>query len=52
MSTHPKCDVQVGTHPGPFWLNKVNGLKVCSRHKSQNEERADEFGPFEWEQQR
>lgn len=45
----PRCDVEVGIHPGPFWRNKRDNLTVCSIHKSQYERRADEFGPFDWE---
>lgn len=48
MSTHPDCDVQVGVHPAPFWVNRNNGVRVCDRHRGHFEERADEFGPFDW----
>lgn len=44
------CVVEVGVHPRPYWVD-VNGHvdgPVCSRHRSQFEERADEFGPFDW----
>lgn len=47
----PKCVVQVGIHPGPYWRDTNSGLVVCSRHRTQYEERADEFGPFDWERQ-
>lgn len=43
-----KCVVEVGRHPGPFWKERNSGITVCSRHRSQYEERADEFGPFDW----
>lgn len=42
----PKCDVEVGVHPEPFWYDPTKDLQVCSRHKAHYEERADEFGPF------
>lgn len=45
----PICDVEVGTHPPPYHKDKNSGVIVCSRHKSQYEEREDEFGPFDWE---
>jgi hypothetical protein len=46
------CVVEVGTHPGPFWRdrNSATPFVVCSRHRAQYEERADEFGPFDWEE--
>lgn len=44
-----RCDVEVGTHPEPFWIDKKSNLTVCSRHKEQYDERDAEFGPFEWE---
>lgn len=44
-----ECVVEVGMHPGPCWTDKNTGLVVCSRHKAQYEERAEEFGPFDWE---
>jgi hypothetical protein len=47
----PRCDVEVGIHPGPFWIGQEGKLKVCNRHKAQYEERADEFGPFDWQPQ-
>ena len=43
------CVVEVGVHPGPCWTDKNSGLVVCTRHRAQYEERADEFGPFDWE---
>lgn len=43
------CVVEVGRHPGPFWKDRNSGIVVCSRHRSQYEERANEFGPFDWE---
>lgn len=49
MATHPDCDVKVGTHPGPFWIGRDGKLRVCDRHRSQYEERADEFGPYDWQ---
>jgi hypothetical protein len=50
MATDQRCVVRVGSHPGPFWrdLTRPDGWQVCSRHRSQFEERDDEFGPFEW----
>lgn len=42
------CVVEVGRHPGPNWLDRNSGIVVCSRHRAQYEERADEFGPFDW----
>ena len=47
----PRCAVQVGVHPGPFWRdrNRSADWQVCSRHRAHYEERADEFGPFDWE---
>jgi hypothetical protein len=44
----PRCKVPVGIHPGPFWINRIDGLAVCDRHRRQFEERTDEFGPFDW----
>lgn len=44
------CDVEVGTHPPPYWKDNNSGLVVCTRHKAQYEERADEFGPYDWEE--
>ena len=29
------CDVQVGTHNTPYWVDLHSGHKVCSRHKLQ-----------------
>lgn len=51
MAEHEKCDVKVGIHPGPFWVDKNGELKVCNRHRGHFEERADEFGPFDWKPQ-
>lgn len=43
------CVVEVGFHPGPFWVNaNAPSMVVCSRHRLQYEEREDEFGPFDW----
>lgn len=43
------CDVEVGLHSDLLWLDKNSALVVCTRHRKQYEERADEFGPFDWE---
>lgn len=43
------CDVEVGTHPPPFYKDKNSRLIVCSRHKARYEENADIYGPFDWE---
>lgn len=48
---NPNCDVEVGVHPGPFWVGRGGSLKACDRHRKQFEEREDEFGPFDWELQ-
>ncbi len=48
--TDDVCVVQVGVHPRPCWRDKNSGLVVCSRHRSHYEERANEFGPFDWEE--
>lgn len=50
MATDPRCDVQVGVHPGPFWVSK-DGLRVCDRHRQHFNERVDEFGPYNWKPQ-
>lgn len=42
------CAVEVGTHPGPYWRDRTDGMIVCSRHKAQYDERPD-LGPFDWE---
>jgi hypothetical protein len=42
------CDVQVGTHSTPYWVDLHSGHKVCSRHKLQYETREEDFGPYEW----
>ncbi len=54
MALHPDCDVEVGSHDAPFWESTDwdgSKLKVCTRHRHQFEERADEFGPFNWKRQ-
>lgn len=48
---HPQCDVEIGVHPGPFFIDTKTLLQVCSEHKKWYEERSEEFGPFAWEQQ-
>lgn len=45
---YPSCAVEVGTHIGPQWRDKISGMIVCSRHKLQYDERPD-LGPYEWE---
>ena len=45
-----RCVVEVGTHPGPFWKDRNSGMVVCTRHRAQYEERAAEFGPFDWQE--
>lgn len=42
------CAVQVGTHTEPYWKDNNSDLIVCSRHRDQYNERADELGPFDW----
>jgi len=44
----PRCDIEVGVHPSPFWVDKKSGLKVCSRHKEQYQEREGRSGGFLW----
>lgn len=44
---HPQCDVEVGTHPGPFWVDADKGLAVCNRHKEQYDQ--SNLGPFKWQ---
>lgn len=41
-----RCVVEVGIHPGPYWLG--NGKPFCDRHRRQMEER-DDLGPLTWE---
>lgn len=41
------CDVEVGTHPGPYWKDKNSSLIVCNRHRTQYD--MSEFGPKDWE---
>ena len=48
MASGPRCDVKVGVHPGPYWVERIKGTKVCDRHRSHFEERSYEFGPFVW----
>lgn len=45
---YPGCEVEVGTHIGPNWRDKISGLVVCSRHKLQYDER-DDLGDYDWE---
>lgn len=45
---HPQCDVEVGTHVAPFWVDADAGLAVCERHRRQYEEDG-RFGPFKWQ---
>lgn len=47
-----RCDIEVGIHPGPYFKEKDTSIKACSRHRSQLEEREEEFGPFDWEEVR
>ncbi len=49
MAKHPKCNVETRVHHGPYWLSGT--LLVCSRHKLQYEESAEDFGPFNWKLQ-
>lgn len=42
------CIVKVGMHTGYIWKDKNSSLVVCGRHKDQYEERAEDFGPFDW----
>lgn len=44
----PRCVVEVGIHPGPFWRDRNTGMEVCTRHKNQFDER-DDLGPYDWE---
>lgn len=43
------CVVEVGLHTLPHWRDKITGLVVCDRHRSQYTERID-LGPFDWEE--
>lgn len=28
----PRCIVEVGIHPGPFWRRRTDGVTFCDRH--------------------
>ncbi len=35
MATDPRCVVEVGIHPGPFYVRRSDGKPFCSRHVHQ-----------------
>lgn len=32
MATDPRCVVEVGVHPGPFYVRRSDGAAFCHRH--------------------
>jgi hypothetical protein len=49
---YPTCAIQLPSHIGTpaTWRDRNNLMTVCDRHRSQYDERADDLGPFDWEE--
>ena len=48
MATDPDCVVQVGIHPGPFYVRPSDGARFCDRHRRQMIQ-AGHNGPADFE---
>lgn len=42
------CDMEVGIHKTPYWLDRESSQVVCDHHKRQLEQRPEGTG-FVWE---
>lgn len=45
----PRCKIEIGSHVGSLWRDRISGLIVCERHKRQYDTDHNEWS-FEWEE--
>jgi hypothetical protein len=49
---YPVCVIRLPSHVGTpaTWRDRNSLMTVCDRHRSQYDERADDLGPFDWDE--